>query len=133
MGRREEKELFAEFIEDYNTGTLQSEKYVDLEKFRENEKSKEGKATQTAATAVSDEEALRLARQRQRAADQTMAESARLELMKQALQAAKQRNSSDWMEIQRRNAVKEPTFESIAKQREMEKKIKEAEARQRGR
>ena len=32
MTKREEKELFAEFAEDFNTSTLPHEKYYDLEK-----------------------------------------------------------------------------------------------------
>ncbi|WIA29267.1 hypothetical protein OEZ86_011775 [Tetradesmus obliquus] len=84
LGKTEEKELFREYMEDFNTGTLPHKKYYDLAAFERSEKIKAagggsggGKPGGAAFDARADEEALkkqrheermRLAEQRQREA-----------------------------------------------------------------
>ncbi len=126
MGRNQEKDLFREFMEDFNTGTLDSEKYVDIEKWKIKEKEKQaGNAIQTAVN--NDEELMRREKIKNKLEQASKDEFVRLEIMKKALMEAKKKNTEEWKEIQKRNEMMKeaPTFESIAKQREIEKKINE--------
>eukprot|EP00775_Hariotina_reticulata_P007910 gene7910-8106_t len=74
LGRQEEKELFKEYMEDYNTGTLPHKKYYDLEAFERSEALKAAQArgsggdkrAAAAFDARADEEALRRERIEQR-------------------------------------------------------------------
>lgn len=89
IGRLEEKELFKEYMEDFNTGTLQHRKYYNLEAYdREQAAKQRERAAKSAAGAAAgaagdlfdaraDEEAMRRARmdERQKQQQQRMAEA----------------------------------------------------------
>lgn len=73
MPKFEEKELFREYMEDYNTSTLPHEKYYDNELYerrRAAEKRRKGGDAEGERTAFEDEEELRRERAAQRAQEQ---------------------------------------------------------------
>ena len=127
LGRREERELFAEYMEDYNTATLPHERFYDAEAWaRKEREGKEQRPDDLGLVGMSDEERLRYLRRKREEEGRKAQEDARLQEMKRALEVAKERGGGGWEEVQRRNEVTaKPTFESIAKQREKDKKAAE--------
>ena len=133
LGKREEKEMFAQFVEDYNTATLPHVKYYNVEKW-ERAEAAAGRLGHGAAGkgAMSDAEALRVEQQSRRHAEASEREAARVAVMKEQLRQAKDENRAVYTELVERKRVEAmtaPTFESIAKGREEEKKRKEMEAK----
>lgn len=133
LSKREEKDHFAEFMEDFNTCTLPAERYYDLAADEQRKREQALKNPQHAAiqVAASDEERMRLARLAERESQARQAETERLNQMKAALQAAKAtgESSQQWRAIQQRHEsdLSKPTFESIAKQRKEAEKLRELE------
>ena len=128
LSRREERELFAEFCEDFNTATLPSDKYYDLEAWSRREREAAAGPASAAASAsasgLSDEERLRHVRRLREEEGRRRVEDERLREMKRVLEQAKAAGGGGWQEVQRRHdpAQARPTFESIARQREMDKR-----------
>lgn len=166
MNKREEKDLFSEFAEDFNTSTLKHEKYYDLDKWErkmaaQGDKVDElaGKTDEERIASVANTRArterrsrglrdaqcslcamlLSLLRsiERQRARATTLAahENARIQTMKLLMQQERASGTEAWQEIQKRQdaSLKKATFESIAKQREQDKKDAEMLAKQKRR
>jgi hypothetical protein len=131
MTKREEKELFAEFQEDYNTSTFPHEKYYDLEKWERSEQARRGTGTADDLAGVADEDRIRIERQRAAARASAAHEKARLQAMKEQMAKERASGSSAWAEIERRQqaSLQKSTFESIAKQREQAKRDEEAIAK----
>lgn len=80
LGKADERELFKEFIEDYNTGTLPHKKYYDLELYERQAAAKEAgrkEKRKPGAGLLSDEEALRAERAaaREREAKERLAQA----------------------------------------------------------
>ena len=127
LSKREEKELFAEYAEDYNTSTLPHEKYYDLDKWeRENQKATGAGADDLVG--LSDEDRLRIERQRAKASTAAAHEDARIHTMKALMAREREAKSEAWLEIEKRQraSLQQSTFESIAKKREQDKKDQEA-------
>ncbi len=138
VGRREERELFAEFAEDHNTCTFPHEKYYDLERWQRAEAAAgRGAAAAAAAAAaetvgMSEAASLLAAQQARRKLDAERADRERIEALKAHLRAAKEQNAAEYHDVvdqRRQKAMEMPSFESIAKQREEEKRRKEEAAR----
>ena len=86
----------------------------------------EGGVDERGMAGMSDEERLRLLRRRRDEEGRKRVEEERLTAMKRALETAKERGGGGWEQVQKRNEVTaKPTFESIAKQREKDKKAAE--------
>ena len=127
LNRREEKEAWLEYMEDYNTATLADDKYYDIEawmrKQREARAAAGGARDEEKDSALTDEERVRLDRRRREDEGRKRLEDLRLHEMKRALERAKEQGGGQWNDVQKRNEVTaKPTFESIAKQRELEKR-----------
>ena len=125
LNRREEKDSWLQYMEDYNTATLPHDKYYDIEAWMR--KQREGKLAgvrdDEKESGLTDEERVRLDRRRREEEGKKRVEELRLHEMKRALERAKEQGGGEWREVQKRNEVSaKPTFESIAKQREMEKR-----------
>lgn len=133
MTKREERELFSEFAEDYNTSTLPHEKYYDLEKWEREQAAKGPHVDELAGK--SDEERMRIERQRARAAAAAAHEEARIQTMKALMAKERASGSEAWQEIQKRQqeSLQKATFESIAKKREQEKREQDLAIKQRRR
>ena len=127
LSRREEKEQFREFMEDFNTATLPHDKYYDLEAWaRKEREAREGNVDESGMAGMTDEERLRYQRRRREEEAKKRMEDERLQQMRRALERAKEAGGGGWAEVQKRNEVTaKPTFESIAKQREKDKKAAE--------
>ncbi len=136
LNQREERELFKEFIEDYNTATFPDTKYYDLQKWDAEQRAQGKKGLSSSVgdkpdyTGMSDEDILRLERQRQREEESKSREQAAVLAMRDQIKQAKEAHSSAYYDILDKQAkeLHKPTLESIAKQREEEKKRKEREA-----
>lgn len=174
MSKREEKDLFSEFAEDYNTSTLKqsertarvqgtrvdaglpdaanrtahslsplihfcscctsvSEKYYDLERWERSEAARGAKVDDLAG--LTDEERMRVERQRARASVAAEHENARIQTMKLLMQRERESGTAAWSEIQKRQdaSLQKSTFESIAKQREQDRRDAEMLAKQKRR
>ena len=133
MSKRDEKELFAEFAEDFNTSTLPHEKYYDLDKWERSEQARVG--TRDELAGLTDEDRMRVERQRARQSTTQAHEDARIQTMKLLMAKERASGSEAWQEIERRQqaGLQKSTFESIAKQREQDKKDAEALAKQKQR
>ena len=132
LNRREEKELWLQYMEDYNTATLPDDKYYDVEQWMRKQREAKQQQQQQKGQArdehehgsgLTDEERMRLERRRREEEGKKRLEELRLNEMKRALERAKEQGGGEWREVQKRNEVSaKPTFESIAKQRELEKR-----------
>ena len=133
MSKRDEKELFAEFAEDYNTSTFPHEKYYDLDKWERSEQSRVGARDEMAG--LTDEERMRVERQRSRASTAAAHEEARIQTMKLLMAKERAAGTEAWQEIEKRQqaGLQKATFESIAKQREQDRKDAEMLAKQKQR
>lgn len=134
LSQKEERNLFKDFMEDYNTATMPHVKYYDMAKWR-----REGGGRDEGVTGgldggmigMSDEEKLRIERQRAREAEAKAREEEKVMRIRMQLEQAKESHSSayyDALDRQMKN-LQPATFESIAKEREEAKKRKEIEAR----
>jgi hypothetical protein len=132
LGRWDEKDLFAEYAEDYNTATLPHEKFYNLARWEFTEAAA-GRAVAAASSGhASDADALRAEQQARRQRETQDREQQRLALLRDQLRQAKEANAAEYHDIADRraaHALEAPTFESIAKQRAEEKRAKEMEAR----
>lgn len=126
LTKREEKELFAEYAEDFNTSTLPHEKYYDLDKWERSQQGRGGPVDDLQG--VSDEDRLRIERQRAKASTAQAHEEARIHMMKALMAKERESKSEAWLEIEKRQraSLQQSTFESIAKKREQDKKDQEA-------
>ena len=128
LNRREEKELWLHFMEDFNTATLPHAKYYDIEHWARQQREQRqqaggGQRDDEKDAALTDEERVRLDRRRREDDSKKRVEDLRLHEMKRALERAKEQGGGEWRQVQKRNEVSaKPTFESIAKQRELEKR-----------
>jgi len=116
--------LFLTFMEDFNTATLPHVKYYDMEKW---EKAQPRSATQD-LSALNDEERLRLERAARRREEEQLRQESVMAAMQAKLRAARDAQDEDYyavLEKMQREQVSRPTFETIAKKREEEKKAKE--------
>lgn len=116
--------MFLTFMEDFNTATLPHVKYYDMEKW---EKAQPRSATQD-LSALNDEERLRLERAARRREEEQLRQESVMAAMQAKLRAARDAQDEDYyavLEKMQREQVSRPTFETIAKKREEEKKAKE--------
>jgi len=107
MGRNEEREMFRDYIEDYNTGTLPHRKYYNLEAYEKYKAAKRAAKGQPATkrSAVNDEEELR----RQRAEEAAKLREQRLMEAYQELKysdKAKDMKEQEMLRLQMQNAYK---------------------------
>ena len=114
-------------MEDYNTATLPDDKYYDMETWMARQRLAKaaggGRDESKDSALLSDEERVRMERRQREEEAKRRVEELRLLEMKRALERAKEEGGGKWSEVQKRNEVSaKPTFESIAKQREMEKR-----------
>jgi hypothetical protein len=125
LGRKEEKTMFREFMEDYNTSTFPDDKYYDLGRWQATQVAQ--KPANVYNSRISDEERLRLERQQEHEKKKDEIEKARVMVFAEALREGKKQGSEKVKEIEKRNAPGsfKPTFESIAADRERRKRAEE--------
>jgi len=118
--------LFAEYQEDYNTGTLPHVKYYDIDKWQQSGGDGPGKVS-AEDKILSDEDRVRKERQREIEDQRKRLDSERVRVMMESL---KESGEEKWKErrVKELTAVA-PTRESIAKDREREKKEAELKAK----
>jgi len=131
LNRWEEKSMFREYCEDYNTGTFPDEKYYDLGRWQAKNQLEMKQTANVFNSRLSDEERLRIERQQQNEAQSKAQDDLRMAAMVKALKEGKEKGTDRYQEIARRHAptAPKPTFESIAaerlrKKRETENTIK---------
>ena len=134
LSQRDERELFSEYCEDYNTCTLPDEKYYNIAAWEMEEARRRGvKSRQDLYdldAGMTDEEKAALERRRLRDAERTRVEDARTRALMMELKRAKREDSALFREIEEQHRAKGPeTFESIAKKRKAAKEAQEAAMR----
>ncbi len=133
LNKKEERNLFSEFVEDYNTATFPSLKYYDLAKWEKENAPKSDDAA-SELIGLSDEEKVRVMRKRREAEAKLKAEQARTAVMMGQLKQAKDTDSKAFAQIEQRvlaETIAKPTFESIAKRRQEEAEAKIAKMKER--
>jgi len=127
LSRREQKEMFREFMEDYNTATLPSTKYYDLDRFEREQRAAGVNNADADDVGLSDEEKLRRQRLRQEDDRRKQAMADRVRAMYAAMHKAKEDDTAEFRELRARHLdamTQKPTFESIAKQRKITQEAK---------
>jgi len=127
LNRKEDKELFKEFAEDYNTATLPSLKYYDLESWEKEQRAAGVGRGDDEDEGLTDEDRVRKQRLRDMERHKNQAESDRVLAMLQNIKQAKETNHAVFGEMAARykeQLTAKPTFESIAKQRQLDKEAK---------
>jgi len=133
LSRKEEKDMFREFQEDFNTATFPSEKYYNLAKWQA-EQAARGLGPKEDET-LTDEERLLQARRDEKMRKEREKEQARVMSIVAKIKSAKADNTSTTYEkVLARHAddIKQPTFESIARRRREDLAAKEAAWKGRG-
>jgi len=118
LSRKEEKDMFNEFREDFNTATFPSEKYYNLARWQAQQAAKGIKKAEEED--LTDEDRLRIARQEEKRKKDKDTEEARIMTIAASIKAAKKDSSSAVYEqviARHYEDIKQPTFESIAKKR----------------
>lgn len=118
-------------MEDYNTATLPSEKYYDLEKWLSDPRNQTRDESLAGLEHLTDEERLRLERQREMEARAKAAEEARVHALMQRLREDRGGAYEEAKQRYEEQRLHRPTFESIAKEREQRKLEKEQAWRKR--
>jgi hypothetical protein len=119
LGRKEEREYFLEFMEDYNTATLPDVKYYDLGKWAANPANK--KLLGASLDGLSDEDRLRVLRQQEREAANKQMDISRVMALKQELARTKDQDPSAFKQLKQdylESVIQKPTFESLQRRRE---------------
>lgn len=123
LDRKREKEMFARFAEDFNTATLPHDKYYALEEYEAKQHALDKPVdVNPTRSKLTDEELIREQRRMESVSNRALADDMRLAAMKETLAIAKQSNGGQWQSIiaKHETSIAKPTFESIAKQRELE-------------
>jgi len=126
MSTKDERMLFLEYMEDYNTATFPDPKYYSLEAAARNQASHQaGSTTWSTMSGMTDEELLREQRRQQALISARERESSTVAALRDQLRQARETNDEMYQDVLHRHEkriLEKPTFESIAKERKEHKK-----------
>jgi len=119
---REERKWWAQFCDDWNTGTMVDSKYYDIEKWENDIKSSENNNSNNDITyGATDEELLRIQRQEIRKTAQQKAYHERVTEMRIELKNLKSQHDAKYHELVAKHVPKQHTFETIEAKRRADK------------
>jgi len=126
LSRKEEKDMFNEFREDFNTATFPNEKYYSLARWHAQQAAKGVKDAEDEN--LTDEDRIRVAKLTEKHRKEEEAKDKRVRILAAGLKQAKADSTSTVYErvVAKHNEdIKRPTFDSIAKKRREEQDARE--------